>query len=839
LGNIGNFLNQPANVFVLGGVTPALVVADGTGPSPLTLHLLTLSISASGVTVPSSVSIGSVRTQTVGGFTVPVFQAESTSTGGVVAYADASNQILVKTIDTAGAVVNTYTLTGVLTIKGITIKVASDGNIWIYYAEDTGGGTDNVKYFIVSSTATLVLGSTLIENITIAAQASVIEVSTTSQQVFYTIGNTGSGIDSCQIRYTTVTSTGTVASPRSGITNPDLASKPFTYDSRNYILGIYRSSVQGTYILLDVTDPTDIQFTAKVFQGEAFSFFSQTIGALTKVFGSAAATPFGYTARPISLASGRYGFTLARVVANQILGSVTQLTNTSFATFDFENNELYQSIEAADCLIFNGGIVRSYDGVALNELGFTLYPEVVSISASAGGALSAGTYQYAVVLEWTDSQGNNYQSAPTFASVVSPASGQVSITTYVTYTGKRLPFRASLAIYRSQANGTVLNLRNKTPTVVNTAFTDTAADTDIVSNNTLYTTGGVIENVAPPPAISLTVRNNRVYLIDSSNQNTIWYSKTIQNKVGLSFSDLFIQDVTEVAGPCIAVAAMDSNLVVLAEKYPLVIQGEGANDTGTGSTLTPAQAIPSDAGCTTSKGVIVFPGGVIRKTLKGIYLLDRSLADKYFGYEVERYNDQDITSTTLLPKVTQIRFLTSSGLTLVYDYFYNQWGTFTNHEGLSSCVWQDTYVYARASGEDIYKEHVGYYLDDTTAFAPLLQTAWLALSSVQNFQRVKRFGMLGSFTNGASASHAVQVSAAYDFSTTFSTPISFTFGAASASGSYQYRERLPVQKCDAISLLIEEITTGDSAEQITFTDMSFDAGMKKGLRKMPTTQSVG
>jgi hypothetical protein len=99
--------------------------------------------------------------------------------------------------------------------------------------------------------------------------------------------------------------------------------------------------------------------------------------------------------------------------------------------------------------------------------------------------------------------------------------------------------------------------------------------------------------------------------------------------------------------------------------------------------------------------------------------------------------------------------------------------------------------------------------------------------------------MLGDYANGSSALHKIQVSAAYDYGSTFSTPIPYTFGALSTSGLMQYRERVPVQKCEAVSFLIEEVSTGASGEYLDLTDLAIEIGMKKGINKMASTRSVG
>ncbi len=99
--------------------------------------------------------------------------------------------------------------------------------------------------------------------------------------------------------------------------------------------------------------------------------------------------------------------------------------------------------------------------------------------------------------------------------------------------------------------------------------------------------------------------------------------------------------------------------------------------------------------------------------------------------------------------------------------------------------------------------------------------------------------MLGDYTNGGSTLHNLTIQAAYDFNPTLQVAVPFNFGMAETNGKFQYRERLPQQKCDSMSLTITENTTGDPSEYVDLTNISFEVAAKKGVNKLPTTKSVG
>jgi len=338
----------------------------------------------------------------------------------------------------------------------------------------------------------------------------------------------------------------------------------------------------------------------------------------------------------------------------------------------------------------------------------------------------------------------------------------------------------------------------------------------------------------------LWTNNDRAWCVDSENpETTIEYSKTGSKGLGILFSTGLLETLVDSrAGKITAVQPMDEKTVVLKEAGLGYFIGDGANDAGSGATISNFQFVPSDVGCTNSKSVILYPGGILFRSNKGIYECNRGVQVSYFGFPVEAYNDQDIRSALIVPNRNQIRFLTSSGFSLLYDYVMNQWSIFTNHTGLSSTNWQGSYVYVRVDGK-IYEENTTSFLDDAAAYNLFLQTGWMHISSIQGFQRVKQLIKLGDFQNGSSNLHGIQVQAAYDFNPIYNNAVPYYFGASSNSGPFQYRYFMSRQKCDTISLQISEITTGASGENIDLTNMSFIAGVKKGSNKLAPAQSVG
>jgi hypothetical protein len=104
--------------------------------------------------------------------------------------------------------------------------------------------------------------------------------------------------------------------------------------------------------------------------------------------------------------------------------------------------------------LFSGAVAQTYDGSTSVEQGFLYYPEIQSLVNAAGGVMSAGTYQYIVVYEWQDADGQRHQSTPAPAKSITVAANDKVTVTIPTL---RLTSKTSVLInvYRTIANGTI------------------------------------------------------------------------------------------------------------------------------------------------------------------------------------------------------------------------------------------------------------------------------------------------------------------------------------------------------------------------------------------------
>lgn len=809
---------QAAPVCLAGTQLAVIGIAIARNP---VISLLTISppttLSFSAPTLINSNTVDAAR----------VLVAKQTTTGAVVGYFTSSTSLTLLTVNSSGVQVNITTISG--TGMGHALSVYPDavtGNIWVYWVDNT-----SIKYAIYSSTLASVLSATTIS--TSADYASGISspltlvanpTSSTTQTLYFgylpfseyatpTV-QPESGNVTKTVQLTSSGSVGTVTVFKKDIIP---ISEVFTLGSTTYCAFCYNSNTQSSVFLVRLSDGA---FMGRCLSGRAAGI--ATIGFIN------AANALTYDNKV---------WIPAQTFVSSGFGVLYQPTVISYET---GNIDCFQSTHANDTLVLNGSQLFGYDNAAVTEIGFFQAPQIFKTTAvGSGGSLSAGTYIYYTTFEWEDNNGNLYVSAPSVAATVTTVAND-SVLLYVTLPWTSNKSGVKVVLYRTLVNGTIPHYAATLVADVTASgpyyltFTDIFADITIAQSTILYTTGGVLDNNAPPPSTTMVVKNNRLWIVSDETKNEVWYTKTFIPGGGVNFSGFLLENVDISGNQIKALAQMDDKIIYMTETDVYYTSGDGANDTGQGSTLSLPQNVPSDTGCSQSSGVITFPSGVMTKTPKGLYLLDRALNFQYFGAPMEDYNSQTIRSTNVIKTKTQIRFLCDDGVLLLFDYVFGQWSVFTNHEGVSATVWEGNYTYLRTDGE-IYVESDGYYLDNTTAFSLKVQTAWLDFGTIQGFERLKQFLLLGDYVGGGS--HGIQTTIGYDYiDSTVLTVDPFYFVDASP---FQFRTFFPFQKCESASLIIEEIVTGVSTESVVFTDMSVLVGVKKGLNKIKAASSVG
>lgn len=743
------------------------------------------------------------------------------------------------------------------------------GSYAIVYANGT-----NVRRVIVNSDFTVAVAAGTIEAIGTAVNITAAYYSTTRLYVFYEI--TAAATYNRFVKIAIVhPSTGAVSGVQVWWRSVGLASKSFVYrpsgedstDNRVYVVCVHDSTLQPTYFLMGTRGAAPYQnvVAARIAALSAGGVQSGQLPSMVRLSEAERFWPAPQRTRFVTEV-GTIGTTSYSLIG------------LSRSNINMEPTAAYQAAELNKILHIAGGVVSMYDGHSVVEHGFFMFPENVAAPTltATGGSMVPGTYQMTFVWAWDDNQGSTHRSAPMVPiSFTHPAGTSTNRAAFVVptlritqkqdgadVTKSRTNIR--LEAYSTEANGTVFY---KTPhqaqsvlaPVYNTvasdtvAFERTVADTSITSNELLYTTGGVLENICPPAASLISAGKDRLFLSGLEDPTLTWYSKRMQDTEGVAFHDLQTIRSAQDGGDITAQAFMDDKLVTFKHDAICIVSGDGPDDTGGSNTFTESVLVTTDVGCSNPDSIAVIPDGLVFQSAKGIYILSRALQAGYIGAPVESFNSQTITAATLLEDKNQVRFVCSDGNALVYDYFFRGWTTFTNHEGLSACLFDSTYHYLRANG-DVFRETEDFYKDDTREISMLMETAWLKFGGIQGYQRARRVAFLGEFHSD----HMLEVSIAYDyqpFEETFhyfdpaSALYSTTYGEDSPYGEgtpyggtgdlvYQFRHHLGKQKCQAIKFRIRDIGSKIN-RAYSLTSLAMEVGVKAGLFKMGAAKTIG
>lgn len=764
-----------------------------------------------------------------------LYFAYNTSTGG--------GSITLKYINTFLSASAPRTVAGEVASSCIALTVdLTSTQIWTAYHD----GTD-VKYFIYDQflSPTPILAPTIIEanantinNITLLASIG-------AGHIYYT-QNAAATYNNFIIS-AHLTNLGVVSGLGVLLRSVGIAAKPFIFNGTIYLTVAFSSILQPTYFVINTSDSSIV---AK---------FSPNVGG-------------GLLAKNIvpevsQVANGQYLIpALQKDLLTTISGAVYTQTGVNAVIIDFLATGALDKVQLAENLHITGGILYVYDGISVVEHSYHVFPEGVTIGTATGsGSILAGTYQYSVVYEWTDAQGQIQYSAPsvpiTQVTTTSSSTNTLTIPT-LRLTAKQAPRGAVvIGVYRTEDSGTIFYkvssitspLLND-PTVDTVIFTDTMSDTTLVGNQLLYTTGGILENISAPAATFVTTYKDRVILLPSENRNQWWYSKQSPQGVPVEFSDALVNNVDQAGGKLIAAARLDSVLVLMKQTLLYYVTGTGPDSTGAQNDFSDPQPIACDGGCIDKNSVVLTPAGLMYKSQKGIYLLNRQLSVSYIGADVEAFNSFSISSANLLENTQQVRFCLDNGTALVYDYYVKEWSIFTNLDAVDSVLFQGQFTYVRPTGR-VLQETPGVFRDDGEFIKLRLVTSWLSLAALQAFQRVYKLLLIGEYISP----HNLKVQVAYDFNP-FATQESVvlagallqslpygsdaTYGESSPYGGnfplYQFRVNLSRQKCEAIQFIIEDTQLGDKyGENLALSAFALEVGVKKGLDKIGAKNSVG
>lgn len=612
----------------------------------------------------------------------------------------------------------------------------------------------------------------------------------------------------------------------------------------------------------------------------------QTMGATTYILESKNDTDWKIVSScdkentvPYSMRGQLYTSTLAMLSSLIVLDSTTlSLVNIAYAAIartsvttviDWTPAELtvhnispstaieLSKVNSQNQLLYNGALPLLYDGTAVTENGFIDRPQITDIQTTTTLAVGfpTGTYRFYVVWVYKDSNGYEYRSAPSdpqYVQVTASNIGRIYVYTKLPqYTLK--PF-TQLEIYMTLPTGTVYFKLNSSFAeyqagssrfIVQGIVDDVLAD--VAAGETLYTTGGALENDALPPSYHVVSHKNRIFSINDDRQ-TISYSQLLNPGVPIAFNAALQLNIPEAGGKLTGIGSLDNYLIIFKESSIYAISGDGPNNLGQQDNFTEPQLVVADAGCINKNSIIYTPDGVLFNSGKGIYLLARNLSVSYRGAAVEAYNG-DVLSTVMMPETNEIRFSMDSGIILVHDYFTNRWSivpewatkpTIDFLPAVDMIIGPDNVFHQLTSNGKVYKQAtdvtlpVSFTDDGGSTYVPIkLTSSWVSFAGLQGYQRLYKLLILATYKTP----HKLKISFAYNMSDTYVDYVIVDTAVSTDTNFYNLEIRPKRQKCSMVKFKIEELPpdTGTYGEGLVISGLAMELGVKVGLNKTVNT----
>ena len=530
-------------------------------------------------------------------------------------------------------------------------------------------------------------------------------------------------------------------------------------------------------------------------------------------------------------------------IFNQVLDELSAANlsiSAKILRHEISPHNAYQGVELAGCTYFAGGNITKFDGFSALPAQGRLYPQIDAVTAKVGAAIltPTGVYSFVVVGVKIDAQGNITKSAPSepVSKTLVGAENNVDIT-----------FEALLAfdydalyIYRTINAGTNYFFDGIVLSTAST-FSPVYTDTLIVANEQLYTDGGDLFNICPPPAYALAVWQDRLWALTDEK---IRYSKKTYQGRAAEFADELVLDIETGGGRPTALAALNDKLLIFKNSKIYYTTGDGPNDQGLQGTFLPPREITSLYGALNQRTVLSLGSEVWFQSSKGYFRIDSSFAISEVGLPLDYFlSKTPIKSIEYIEEDSEVR-ISDGTRTYVFNTITQQWGTMAWADNDQKLIGDD--YWRINSGADILTEDESTTADDGANVTMSLTTGWIVPGTIQGLQRVYSLIILARMFTEVPLKVDVFYDYVPDVFETFTlnptTPSTKDFAAYSDADlyvsdsyspgtrkyPYQWQIRPSYQKCEAIRFTISDVPSNgnDSFELVA---LALEVGLKKRI----------
>ncbi len=467
--------------------------------------------------------------------------------------------------------------------------------------------------------------------------------------------------------------------------------------------------------------------------------------------------------------------------------SDTPYQHLSLKHFEFDFTSKPITAEMGGALYSTGCQLWYFDGSVPVESGFHMFPDMLttSLSPDTGGDMGEGAYNYRVYYVWLcPLTGQKMRSAAIVRSVDVAATGQVQLTiptlSFTQKQGRLGAGKVWIEVYRTEVDEATFYHKVTSSNPADTGdngwvdndltddyvlFVDVMSDEDLILNEIDYVTQGELRHYSPPAPGFIRAIGNRLFLVGGAiPNNTVVYSMEYFDgePVDFAFETVFT-DVPEEGGALKGVGYRNETPVFFKERAIFALVGQGVNATGTEGGYQ-AQTISTEVGVSAPATIVEAPHALMWHTPKGIYGMGDNLRPEYVGAPVERYNALTFVAARVVPDTNIVLFTSSDGLAVYYDHFYNQWGTYTNHQAKDLAVHRNARLVTLKTDDRMFVRNTATFTDGGTVYAWKFRTApirpffWSPASSVQGMFKMLKYILLGDYVSP----HLLKVSLYYN-----------------------------------------------------------------------------
>jgi len=542
-------------------------------------------------------------------------------------------------------------------------------------------------------------------------------------------------------------------------------------------------------------------------------------------------------------------------------------------SFTFDSNAARRVGRLGSTFYIAAGEILQYDGSRLVESGFHFYPWSFDMLKSGAGSVATGTYGYKVTWRWPNATGESDRSTTATIGTATMTGGPAGFAM-----GTLAPLNAThktaiqssgaiaAEVWRTAVNPTPeapyflatspdpTNLTNPNKYIANdptaafepsVAWRDEMADAVLTTKEANPENGTVLENLCPPAASIIFATDTRLFLGGvAGDPDRIWYSKLRTSGQVAAFHDSLTIDVPRDGGAITALAFLNETLVVFRETAVYALPGIGFSNVGDGQNFGPAQRLSADVGAVSAEAVALLPDGLIFKSSKGWYLLERTWNTRYIGADVSDFDGESVRAVHVMTGSHQVRCVTS-GRILVFDYLVGNWTSWSVTDAVHAAVWNGTYYYLSSGNNAPMQEQASFPVGSVN-YGLDVELGWIKRAGLQGWQRVAEILIAGEF-RGA---HALWIRTAYDYQQdgagnwVYTDSVFWPVTPNVVGSVLQVSRGTSRGRCQAIKIRITAVSpakdgTPPTTEALKLTGIALKVGVRKTPNKrLPAAQKV-